>query len=78
MPRTSSPPSSGPPTNSGGSTDTDMNPAAAPEAEAQRAHTALGRYNAAEDIAATVAHLASDGGRNITGTTITVDAGAAA
>ncbi|WP_052849957.1 SDR family NAD(P)-dependent oxidoreductase [Streptomyces avicenniae] len=59
-----------------GSTDTDMNPASAPEADAERALTALGRYLEPDDIAATVAHLAGPGGRGITGAAITVDAGA--
>ncbi|GAB2607761.1 3-oxoacyl-ACP reductase FabG [Streptomyces capparidis] len=59
-----------------GSTNTDMNPAAAPEAEAERALTALGRYLDPDDIAATVAHLAGPDGRGITGAAITVDAGA--
>ncbi|UGQ13663.1 SDR family oxidoreductase [Yinghuangia sp. ASG 101] len=59
-----------------GSTDTDMNPATAPHAAAQRERTALGRYLAADDIAATVAFLAGPGGRNITGTGLLVDAGA--
>jgi 3-oxoacyl-[acyl-carrier protein] reductase len=61
-----------------GSTDTEMNPATGPDAEAERALTALGRYNDPADIAATVAYLAGEGGRNITGATITVDGGAAA
>ncbi|MFD8497914.1 SDR family NAD(P)-dependent oxidoreductase [Amycolatopsis sp. NPDC059657] len=58
-----------------GSTDTDMNPASSPHADGQRALSALGHYGAAEDIAATVAHLAGPGGRHISGTTITVDGG---
>ncbi len=58
-----------------GSTDTDMNPADGPGAETQRAGTALGRYNHADDIAAAVAYLAGEGGRNVTGTTLLVDAG---
>lgn len=59
-----------------GSTDTDMNPAnSGAPADAQRALTALGRYGTAEGIAATVAHLASDDGRNTTGAAFTVDAG---
>ncbi|OQO90207.1 oxidoreductase [Saccharomonospora piscinae] len=58
-----------------GSTDTDMNPADGAGAEAQRQGTALGRYNEPEDIAAAVAYLAGEGGRNITGTTLLVDAG---
>ncbi len=59
-----------------GSTDTDMNPADGPDAPAQLARTALGRFQTAEDVAATVAHLAGDGGRTITGTALLVDAGA--
>ncbi|MER7077143.1 NAD(P)-dependent dehydrogenase, short-chain alcohol dehydrogenase family [Saccharopolyspora kobensis] len=59
-----------------GSTDTEMNPADGPDADAERALTALGRYAAPADIAATVAHLAGESGRNITGTSITVDGGA--
>ncbi|MEU8105326.1 SDR family oxidoreductase [Nonomuraea muscovyensis] len=61
-----------------GSTDTEMNPAGSPWADDERALTALGRYCAPEDVAATVAHLAGDSGRNITGTAITVDAGTTA
>jgi NAD(P)-dependent dehydrogenase (short-subunit alcohol dehydrogenase family) len=59
-----------------GSTDTDMNPADAPHAEIQRAQTALGRFQSADDVAATVAHLAGEGGRTITGTALLVDSGA--
>jgi 3-oxoacyl-[acyl-carrier protein] reductase len=59
-----------------GSTDTDMNPADGPSAEAQRALTALGSYQTADDVAATVAHLAGAGGRTITGTALLVDSGA--
>lgn len=59
-----------------GSTDTDMNPAAGPSADAQRAVTALGRYASAAEIAATVAYLVGEGGSFITGTAITVDGGA--
>lgn len=61
-----------------GSTDTEMNPADSPEAEQERRFTALGRYLDPADVAATVAHLAGPGGRNITGTSITVDAGTTA
>ncbi|WP_329428750.1 SDR family oxidoreductase [Streptosporangium sp. NBC_01495] len=61
-----------------GSTDTEMNPADSPEAEEERRFTALDRYCSPEDIAATVAHLAGEGGRNITGAAITVDAGTTA
>ncbi|MEU8245085.1 SDR family oxidoreductase [Nonomuraea sp. NPDC048916] len=61
-----------------GSTDTDMNPADSPWADAERELTALGRYCSPEDIAATVAHLAGEGGRNITGASFAVDAGVTA
>ncbi len=59
-----------------GSTDTDMNPADGPGSEDQRGLTALGRYQTADDVAATVAHLAGPGGRTITGTALLVDSGA--
>lgn len=59
-----------------GSTDTDMNPADAADADFQRELTALGRFLDPDDVAATVAHLAGPGGRRITGAAITVDAGA--
>ncbi|SDL21903.1 SDR family NAD(P)-dependent oxidoreductase [Nonomuraea jiangxiensis] len=61
-----------------GSTDTEMNPADGPDAEEERQYTALNRYCTPDDIAATVAHLAGDGGRNITGAAIAVDAGTTA
>jgi len=61
-----------------GSTDTDMNPAGSAEADAERAYIALGRYAHPHEIAATVAHLAGDGGRYITGASIAVDGGFAA
>ncbi|XVS64210.1 SDR family NAD(P)-dependent oxidoreductase [Actinosynnema sp. CA-299493] len=61
-----------------GSTDTEMNPADGPDADEERRHTALGRYCDPEDVAATVAHLVGDGGRNITGAAFVVDAGAVA
>lgn len=59
-----------------GSTDTDMNPADGPQADMQRAGTALGHYGKPEDVAAAVAFLASPAARQITGTAITVDGGA--
>ncbi|WP_020576385.1 SDR family NAD(P)-dependent oxidoreductase [Actinopolymorpha alba] len=59
-----------------GSTDTDMNPADGEIADAERARTALGRYGTTADVAGMVAYLASEAGRNITGTSITVDGGA--
>jgi 3-oxoacyl-[acyl-carrier protein] reductase len=61
----------------GGLIDTDMNPAGGPGAGLS-AVTALGHYGIAADIAATVAHLAGDGGRYVSGTAITVDGGFAA
>ncbi|GAA1207671.1 SDR family NAD(P)-dependent oxidoreductase [Prauserella alba] len=61
-----------------GSTDTDMNPADGPRAAAQKAGRALTEYAAPDDVAATVAHLAGEGGRFITGSGILVDGGASA
>lgn len=55
-----------------------MNPADGDGADGERALTALGRYAAPEEIAATVAHLAGPGGRFVTGTAIAVDGGYAA
>jgi NAD(P)-dependent dehydrogenase (short-subunit alcohol dehydrogenase family) len=61
----------------GGLIDTDMNPADSP-ASVLSSIPALGRYGSAEDIAATVAHLAGDGGRYVTGAAVSVDGGFAA
>lgn len=58
-----------------GPTDTDMNPADSDRADASRKLIALGHYGNAEDIAATVTHLAGPGGRFITGASIAVDGG---
>jgi 3-oxoacyl-[acyl-carrier protein] reductase len=58
-----------------GPTDTDMNPAGGHGAEAQLSDIALGRFGAAEEVAATVAHLAGPGGRWVTGAEIAVDGG---
>lgn len=58
-----------------GSTDTDMNPADGESADFQRSLSALGRYGSVDDIAASVAHLAGEGGRTINGATILVDGG---
>ncbi|WP_419899096.1 3-oxoacyl-ACP reductase family protein [Roseomonas sp. USHLN139] len=58
-----------------GPTDTDMNPAAGPQADAQRAGTALGHYGKPEDVAAAVAYLAGPGAAQVTGTGIVVDGG---
>ncbi|MGA6162966.1 3-oxoacyl-ACP reductase family protein [Amycolatopsis magusensis] len=61
-----------------GPTDTDMNPADGPYAADQRALTALGRYGTAGEVAATVAFLAGDDSRYVTGTAVSVDGGHAA
>lgn len=61
-----------------GPTDTDMNAADSPSADMQKDFTALGHYAQASDVAATVAHLAGDSGRYVTGATIAVDGGFAA
>jgi 3-oxoacyl-[acyl-carrier protein] reductase len=61
-----------------GSTDTDMNPADGPEADAEREYIALGRYAAPDEIASTVVALAGDAGRYVTGAAIAVDGGFAA
>ncbi|GAA2487086.1 SDR family oxidoreductase [Winogradskya humida] len=58
-----------------GPTDTDGNPADAPHAAQAIAHIALGRYGQSADIAAMIAYLAGEGGRHVTGTTITIDGG---
>jgi NAD(P)-dependent dehydrogenase (short-subunit alcohol dehydrogenase family) len=62
----------------GGLIDTDMNPADGPGADLLLPVTAAGRYGEADDIAATVAYLAGEGGRYVTGTAVTVDGGFAA
>jgi 3-oxoacyl-[acyl-carrier protein] reductase len=61
-----------------GSTDTEMNPADADGADAERAFIALARYADADEIARTVAHLAGPGGSYITGASLAVDGGFAA
>jgi len=58
-----------------GPTDTELSPADAPNADVIRGLTALGRYATPADIAATVAHLAGESSRNITGANIAVDGG---
>ncbi|WP_327151185.1 SDR family NAD(P)-dependent oxidoreductase [Nocardia sp. NBC_01329] len=61
-----------------GCTDTDMNPADSPDAAGELPYIAVGHYAAPDDIARTVAHLAGEGGRYVTGTAISVDGGYAA
>jgi NAD(P)-dependent dehydrogenase (short-subunit alcohol dehydrogenase family) len=58
-----------------GPTDTDMNPADSASADFLRGLMSLDRYLDPDDVAAQVLHLAGPGGRNITGTAITVDSG---
>jgi NAD(P)-dependent dehydrogenase (short-subunit alcohol dehydrogenase family) len=58
-----------------GPTDTDMNPADHADAAAQLPEIALGRFGRADEVAATVAHLAGPGGRWVTGAEIAVDGG---
>jgi NAD(P)-dependent dehydrogenase (short-subunit alcohol dehydrogenase family) len=59
-----------------GSIDTDMNPASSPFAPRLKQFMALGRYGAPDDIANTVAFLASAKAQYITGSILTVDGGA--
>jgi 3-oxoacyl-[acyl-carrier protein] reductase len=59
-----------------GSTDTEMNPADGPSADAQRSLMAIPRYGEPKDVAGLVAWLASEEGRFITGTAFTIDGGA--
>ncbi|MDR6592750.1 3-oxoacyl-ACP reductase family protein [Saccharothrix longispora] len=58
-----------------GPVDTDMNPADGPLADAINGFTALGRFGTPDEIAATVSHLAGDGGAYVTGAVIAVDGG---
>ncbi|WP_327288610.1 SDR family NAD(P)-dependent oxidoreductase [Streptomyces sp. NBC_01198] len=58
-----------------GPTDTDSNPADGPYADTVRGFTALGRYAGADEIAAVVAHLASDAASYVTGAAVHVDGG---
>ncbi|GEP07738.1 SDR family NAD(P)-dependent oxidoreductase [Methylobacterium oxalidis] len=59
-----------------GSTNTDMNPADGPHAEAQRQRMAIKEYGRAEDVAALYAFIASPEARSVNGTAFTVDGGA--
>ncbi len=59
-----------------GSTDTDMNPAAGPGADPQRARMPIPEYGKPEDIAGAVAWLAGPEGRFANGAGFVVDGGA--
>ncbi|MEV8593003.1 SDR family oxidoreductase [Streptomyces sp. NPDC052012] len=59
-----------------GPVDTDMNPADGPFASAQASLTALGRFGTPDEVAATIAHLAS--AAYVTGAEFSVDGGHAA
>ncbi|MGW7051584.1 SDR family NAD(P)-dependent oxidoreductase [Streptomyces sp. NPDC054887] len=61
-----------------GPTDTDMNPADGPYAAPQSELTALGRFGTADEVAATVAFLASEDAAYMTGSEVVVDGGHAA
>jgi NAD(P)-dependent dehydrogenase (short-subunit alcohol dehydrogenase family) len=61
-----------------GPIDTDMNPASGEGADYQRSLVATGQYGTPDDIAAMVAFLAADTGRNITGASYLIDGGFAA
>lgn len=61
-----------------GSTDTDMNPADGPTAEAELDLMAIRRYARPEEIAAAVGFLASPNSRFITGASLAVDGGVTA
>lgn len=58
-----------------GPVDTDMNPATAPHADFLRSRMALSDYGTGEDIAGLVAFLASNEGKYITGSVLTIDGG---
>ncbi len=59
-----------------GSTNTDMNPADGPEADAQRSLRVISAYNTPDEIAQMTLYLASDAARSITGASFLLDGGA--
>lgn len=58
-----------------GPINTDMNPSNTPLADLLRSRMALSEYGTADDIAGLVTYLASEEGKYITGTTLTIDGG---
>jgi len=58
-----------------GPTDTDMNPADGPAAEAMKGWTALGRHGRGDEIAGLVAYLAGAEAGFVTGASLTIDGG---
>ncbi len=61
-----------------GPTDTDMNPADGPAAEAMRSFMAIGRHGHADEVAAMVAYLATPEAAVVTGAGLLADGGFAA
>ena len=58
-----------------GPTDTDLNPAAGPNADIQKLMLAIDRFARADEIAGLVAYLASDEAAFVTGASLTIDGG---
>lgn len=58
-----------------GATNTDMNPADSEKAEYLRSRMAIPHYGTAEDVAGLVSYLASEEGKQITGSWVTIDGG---
>ncbi len=61
-----------------GPTDTAMNPADGPYAEAQRGALAIDRFGTADEVADLIVHLAGPSAGYITGSELTIDGGHAA